>query len=198
MITADQIETWLRGIAAGVIDLTRDNESMAQATLQALRDHADPDKPLPADHLSEHFTLAEFTHSDTATAYGIDNTPTPEALDQLHETAALLEEVRAICGNQAVTISSGYRCPQLNSMIGGAANSAHLYGCAADFTIPAFGSPLEICRKLESRMDELAIDQLIYENASWVHIGRAIPPNTVPRYMALTINGGSTVHGFVA
>jgi hypothetical protein len=32
-ITLDQVQLWLEGIAAGVIDLSRDNEGMARAAL---------------------------------------------------------------------------------------------------------------------------------------------------------------------
>jgi hypothetical protein len=87
----------------------------------------------------------------------------------------------------------------LNEAIGGASNSAHLYGCAADFTIPGFGDVLDICRALKPHLRELGIDQLIDESASgasWVHVGRAIPPSTAPRYQCLTIANGATTTGF--
>ena len=35
----------------------------------------------------------------------------------------------------SITISSGYRCPSCNASVGGASNSAHLYGGACDFRI---------------------------------------------------------------
>jgi len=151
---------------------------------------------LPRGHLTPHFLLSEFITSDTAAMQGIDNTPDADEVEQLHDTAELMELVRARCGDHPVLISSGYRCPELNKAVGGASNSAHLYGCAADFTIPAFGSPLEIARAIEPHMNEWGIDQLIYE-MTWVHIGRAIPPST-PRAQCLTINSGGTFNGIVA
>jgi uncharacterized protein YcbK (DUF882 family) len=33
----------------------------------------------------------------------------------------------------------------LNAAVGGASNSAHIYGRAADFTIPAIGSVSDVC-----------------------------------------------------
>jgi zinc D-Ala-D-Ala carboxypeptidase len=188
MITRDQIEIWLKGIAQGVLVLDRDNEGMAKAALAVLAGlkPAPPPEPEPADdQLTEHFTLSELTYSDTAIMQGIDNTPPQDAIDQLAETADMLEEIRSACGNHPVTISSGYRCPELNKAVGGAANSAHLYGCAADFTIPAFGTPLAICERLQPVMEQLGIDQLIYEG-TWVHVGRPIPPSTVPRCQYFT------------
>ena len=152
---------------------------------------------VPADHLSPHFTLSEFIASDTAAMQGIDNTPDDAALGELEVTADLMELVRAACGSNPVLISSGYRCPDLNAAVGGASNSAHLYGCACDFTVPAFGTPLDICQAIEPYLAEWGVDQLIYENGSWVHIGRAIPPSE-PRAESLTINSAGTFNGIVA
>lgn len=196
-ITLDQVEIWLRGIVAGVIDLSRDNEGMAAAALRYLA--APPDVPiLEPGYLSPHFTLAEFTASNTATAQGIDNTPDEIIVDRLIDLADMMEKIRTICGSNPVTITSGYRCPELNSAIGGASNSAHLYGCACDFVIPAFGSVLDVCHAIEPHLALLGVDQLIYENASWIHIGRAIPPSTMPRLQCLTIDARGTRAGIVA
>jgi zinc D-Ala-D-Ala carboxypeptidase len=156
-----------------------------------------PQQGLPPGNLTPHFTLHEFTASDTAAMRGINNTPTPAALAQLEQTAELMELVRAKCGANPVLISSGYRCPALNSAVGGASNSAHLYGCGADFTVPAFGSVLDVCHAIEPHLAEWGVDQLIYENAAWVHIGRAIPPSTTARHQCLTINSGGTYNGIV-
>lgn len=121
--------------------------------------------------LSEHFSLAEFTNSQTATRRGIDNEPTGLVLDNLRHTAAQMEKVRALLGHPII-ISSGYRCPELNAAIGGSQTSQHMSGEAADFVSPWFGSPLEICLRLEK--SPLAFDQLIYEG-TWVHISFLAP-----------------------
>ena len=171
--------------------------SQALALVERARAMLEPED-LPGDHLSPHFTLSEFIASDTAAMQGIDNTPDAAALDQLEMTANLMELVRAICSSNPVLISSGYRCAALNSAVGGASNSAHLYGCAVDFTVPAYGSVLEVCQAIEPFLAEWGVDQLIYENESWVHIGRAIPPSTAPRCECLTINSSGTFNGIVA
>jgi len=146
--------------------------------------------------LSRHFTLDELIASDTAADQGIDNSPSWDDVVQLRELCQhTLEKVRMLCGRHPVLISSGYRCPQLNQAVGGASNSAHLYGCAADFTIPAFGSVDDICQLLQKHLVGLEIDQLINETgggARWVHVGRAIPPSTEPRYECLNITNGQT------
>jgi len=147
--------------------------------------------------LSPNFTLEELLHSDTATAEGIINRPNWDILVQLVLLANnTLEGIRAICGNNPLLISSGFRNEDLNDAVGGAQNSAHLYGCAADFTCPAFGSPIDICEAVEPYLEELEIDQLIHENGTWVHVGR-VGFGNVPRQECLTINSQGSFSGFV-
>ena len=138
--------------------------------------------------LSDHFTLAELCASQTAARLGIDNTPSPEMVDALRRTAQLLEKVRALLG-KPILVSSGYRAPLVNRAVGGAANSAHMLGCAADFSCPAFGSPLEVAREIGQ--SDIVFDQLIHEFRAWVHV--AWSPQ--PRRMVLTIDSFGTRHG---
>ncbi|MBC8641290.1 peptidase M15 [Caballeronia sp. EK] len=142
--------------------------------------------------LSTHFGLAEFTQSQTATRRGINNTPSPAAIDNLTRVAQLLESVRTLLGNQPISISSGYRSPGVNAAVGGAPNSRHLLGLAADFTCPSFGGPRDICLKIKS--SALIFDQLIFEG-TWVHIGLS-PAGEPVRQQILTahFNGGTVTY----
>jgi zinc D-Ala-D-Ala carboxypeptidase len=145
--------------------------------------------------LTEHFTLEEFTHSQTAARKNIPNAPafgSPERAN-LQRLADTMEKVRGILGDKPVLISSGYRSPKVNAAIGGSKNSAHMRGLAADFTCPGFGDPLAICEKLRPHMADLAIDQLIHEYVTWVHLGLSAG---APRQMALTIDHLGTRTGF--
>ena len=146
-------------------------------------------------HLTPHFSLDEFTHSQMAARQGINNVPAEgsHARVNLHRTAETLEKVREILEDYAINISSGYRAPKVNAMIGGAKNSAHTHGLAVDFTCPGFGTPLEICKALEPHMAELEIDQLIHEFSTWVHLGLR---DSKPRHQALTIDKKGTRPGF--
>ena len=117
--------------------------------------------------LSEHFTLAELTRSQWAARRGVDNTPPPEVLEALRDTAGRMEQVRTLLG-APVTVSSGYRSPRVNAAVGGARASAHLTGRAVDFTCPAYGTPLEVCRAIEA--SDLAFDRLIHEFGAWTHL----------------------------
>ncbi len=47
----------------------------------------------------------------------------------------MLEKLRSALGNNKITITSGYRCPEHNKAIGGARRSQHLLGKAADIKV---------------------------------------------------------------
>jgi zinc D-Ala-D-Ala carboxypeptidase len=150
---------------------------------------------MPTTMLSEHFSLQEMIYSQTASRMGLDNTPTPEAHEHLYELAAVMETVRTLCGSNPVNITSGYRAPAVNTACGGSSTSAHMSGLAADFIIPAFGTPHEICLRLEPYLAELGVDQLIWEYQDWVHLAIAIPAGEA-RCECLTIDSAGTRTGF--
>lgn len=75
--------------------------------------------------LSEHFDRAEF-----ACHCGKCNQSTADA-----ELIRVLENVRGLLGGRPVTILSGHRCLFHNQAVGGARNSYHLLGKAADIMI---------------------------------------------------------------
>jgi hypothetical protein len=145
--------------------------------------------------ISPHFTLEEFTHSQTAARRGIDNTPKGQDLENVRKTSAVMEKVRTILGDHPILVSSGFRNQWVNSAVGGAKNSAHVHGLACDFTCPGFGTPIQICEKLKPHMVELGVDQLIHEYTTWVHLGLAAAGYDA-RHEALTIDTGGTRHGF--
>ena len=144
-------------------------------------------------NLSPHFSLAELVASQVATRKGIDNAPTPAIVTNLTRLAALLEQVRALVG-APIAISSGYRSPALNKAVGGAGNSAHVLGLAADISTAKL-TPKALA--LLIRQSDIAFDQLIYEG-TWVHIGLSAG---APRRQVLTAKfaggGVSYVAGIV-
>lgn len=141
--------------------------------------------------LSPHFTVAELTRSDYAARKGIDNSPTVEVLANLQMLASGLERVRNLLA-VPVVVSSGYRCPKLNSAIGGSRNSAHMSGLAADFAAPQYGSPKEVAERIVDFADEIGFDQLILEFPpdGWVHIAFSDEPRG--SVLTATTQGGGT------
>jgi hypothetical protein len=133
-----------------------------------------------APRLSRYYTLARLVHSDTARERGIDNAPPPELIPNLRLLARGLDRIRLLLGHP-LDISSGYRSPTLNAAVGGARNSQHSQGLAADFTCPGFGPPLAVARAL--RDSGIAFDTLIYEFEEWIHVSFT----ATPRRRVLTI-----------
>ena len=140
-------------------------------------------------NLSTHFTLAEFTNSQTAARLGIDNTPPLDVIEALKYTAQGLEGIRILLGSPVI-ISSGYRCLTLNQAIGSKDTSQHVKGEAADIIAPAYGAP----RTVMDRIVDVGLDydQCILEHANkgngWVHISFT----RRPRHQALVIDDTGT------
>lgn len=135
--------------------------------------------------LSKNFSLSEFTLSETAERHGIPNTPDAHILDNLQRLADTLEQVRFHL-EQPVHITSGYRSAELNKMVGGSTNSAHMYGLAADFICHTL-DPTEICRRVAKT--NIAFDQMIHEY-KWVHFAIAAPGKAPRRQLLRKTNDG--------
>ena len=135
--------------------------------------------------LTPHFTLEEFTFSQTATRKGIDNTPHEGILDNLCILANGMEDVRNLL-NAPIYVSSGYRCPELNDLLGSKRTSQHTQGLACDFTSNAYGTPSDVVFAIVS--SNIPYDQVILEYDRWVHIS-FVEDGGTPRKQALIING---------
>ena len=124
-------------------------------------------------NLTENFSLNELTKSQTAERKGIDNTPSTEHQENLKRLCeTILQRIRDHFG-QVVSVSSGYRSPELCVAIGSSTQSQHAKGQASDFEI--FGiSNKELADYIDENLD---YDQLILEywkgedepNSGWVH-----------------------------
>lgn len=121
--------------------------------------------------LTPHFTLEELTASQAASRRGIANTPGQKERYNLDVLACLLEGVRRVAG-VPITVSSGYRSPEVNKLVGGAPNSAHVRGLAADINAAGM-SPRTLARLIYD--SPLQFDQVIFEG-TWVHIALAEGP----------------------
>lgn len=116
--------------------------------------------------LTKHFELWEFEASETAARKGIDNTIPAELIGNVTRLAIFLEKIRTLL-KAPIIISSGYRCPELNSIIGGSKTSQHMQALAVDFRVPGY-SVHEVCEIIAE--SKLEYDQLINEFNSWIHL----------------------------
>ena len=139
--------------------------------------------------LSENFTFAEFTASDTAARRGIDNTLPGGLIPTAQATAQMLERIRAALGGLPIIITSGYRCQALNAAIGSARSSDHVKAMAIDFKCPGFGLPYDVAKRLSGHIGALGIGALIHEYGQWIHVSTRIPEKAINRVITISAAG---------
>ena len=113
----------------------------------------------------KYFTITELTK----TATGLPNTP-PEAyrLNLINLVDKVLDSAREAL-KMPITVSSGYRSSEVNRRAGGATNSQHLYGEAADVKCA------DNKRLFDWIVKNVPFDQIIWEfgnelQPQWVHV----------------------------
>ena len=143
--------------------------------------------------LTPNFSVRELTKSQTAERKGIDNTPTEEHLENLKVLCEnILQPTRDEWG--VVSISSGYRSPELCVAIGSSEKSQHARGQAADFE----------CYGVDNRelfdwiTQNLDFDQAILEfydgdaNSGWLHVSYNEEGNRKQTLRAFRNDAGKT------
>ena len=126
--------------------------------------------------LSKYFSLKEMTASETARRRGLRNEPkeTEYQYKNLLKTCAYLDVIREHVG-APISVSSGLRMPDVNKAVGGAVNSAHVHGSAADISCASL-TDIELFKKIMELKGEIPFDQVILEYpergaGAWVHVG---------------------------
>ena len=134
--------------------------------------------------LSQHFTLGELCKTSAKTADG--NIPSHVHIENLKRVCGWLERLRQRYNlkkkkkiknknEEPIVINSGYRSPQVNKAVGGAANSNHLTGCAVDIRCLGIEQALRYAVILLDIADEgrEAFDELLLERSPrgtyWLH-----------------------------
>jgi zinc D-Ala-D-Ala carboxypeptidase len=133
--------------------------------------------------LTKNFSLQEFTR----TSRKVDNTPNEQETENIRLLCEkVLQPIRDKFGY--VSITSGYRSPTLNRLIGGSASSEHCKGMAVDFKVEDMKGCFKwIQQNLEYR-------QLINEfNLSWIHISYN-PKDLKKQVLYAVKEGGKTVY----
>ena len=128
--------------------------------------------------LSQNFTLAELIKSQTAERKSINNNPNEDNIENLQRLCEhVLQPVRDHFG-KVVSVSSGFRSPELCVAIGSSTTSQHASGQAADFEIYGVSNK-ELADYIADNLD---FDQLILEfhnpeepNSGWIHCSYKSP-----------------------
>ena len=144
-------------------------------------------------NLSLTFSLKELTASQTAERKGINNTPTEEHIENLKLLCEnILQPTRDEWG--IISVSSGYRSPELCLAIGSSERSQHARGQAADFE----------CHRVDNKMlfewitNELDYDQAILEfyngtpDSGWIHVSYNKDGNRKQKLRAFRNDAGKT------
>ena len=126
--------------------------------------------------LSQHFTLGEMCK----TSAKIENVPNEAQVANIRRLTRWLEMLRDEWnrrygeGDDPIIINSGYRSEAVNKAVGGAPNSNHLTGCAADIRCYGIEQALRYATILLDISDESKeeFDELLIEKSAksiWVH-----------------------------
>lgn len=141
----------------------------------------------------KYFTLEELTASPTARRLGIRNTPSESCVAALRLLVEnVLDPLREAWG-APIVVTSGYRSTKLNTVVGGARNSQHVLGQAADIrTLSDRPGDNRRLRDLLVALN-LPFDQLIDEySCDWLHVSHRADGNR-GQVLSATRKNGKTI-----
>ncbi|MER6627979.1 D-Ala-D-Ala carboxypeptidase family metallohydrolase [Streptomyces sp. NPDC000987] len=121
-----------------------------------------------SDGSTAHFDFSEFTSHDGAGFSG-GNVSSTQVKENVRRLMYKLEALRKKAGGRSVTINSGFRSVSYNSSVGGASNSMHTYGVAADVVVSGL-STLSVYRIAET----CGFSGLETYSVSWQHVDSRI------------------------
>ena len=120
----------------------------------------------------KYFSIDEMVRSATAKKYGIDNRPSQDILNNLVLfIEKVLDPIREDWGG-SISVSSGYRCPELNNAVGGVKTSGHQYGYCADLQVKGDLRKFSCFVKDWMKEHQMKWDELIWEKSggvTWLH-----------------------------
>lgn len=142
----------------------------------------------PGSRISSHLSWAEATTTQHRKFMAEQANPPPLVRANLRRLALdIFEPAREITGPLLVT--SGYRCPTLNKIIGGSKTSAHPEGRALD-VIPMQLEVHDAFKRLAA--SAVPFDQLIFEQVggvAWIHMGGARHAEEPRRQRLMSFDG---------
>jgi zinc D-Ala-D-Ala carboxypeptidase len=147
--------------------------------------------------LSEHLDLFSMCQSETAEQLGIHNVPNdPTVIENLKLLCLNVLNPAIVHFDLPLCVTSGYRCPELNSEVGGLVDSQHLFGQAADILMGGLRND-ELAKWIIGNTD---FDEVILEKFDpnsgeygWVHVSYSKDNN---RKRVTTFDGTKFHEGF--
>ncbi|MFJ8795425.1 D-Ala-D-Ala carboxypeptidase family metallohydrolase [Streptomyces sp. NPDC102462] len=117
-----------------------------------------------ADGSTAHFEWSEFQSKD-GSGFSNGKVGAAQVKENVRRLMYKLEAVRKKAGNSAITINSGFRSVAHNASVGGASNSMHVYGVAADIVVTGH-TTLQVYRIAET----CGFSGLEAYTHSWQHV----------------------------
>ena len=116
----------------------------------------------------KYFSISEMLKSNTAIKQRLWNGAPKEAEENLRALVdEVLDPLREAYG-RPIRVNSGYRCPRLNTLVGGTPNSQHMRGEAADIQ-PVVGNEADLPELARILIENGKFDQLI-TYPSFLHV----------------------------
>lgn len=125
------------------------------------------------EQFTKNFSYDELIASATAKRLGLDNTPNEQEKEKLRKLAEdVLQPIRD-AWRSPIVVNSGYRAEAVNKAVGGAKNSQHRLGEAADISIGGKERNKKLFNFINKLIQKgtIKVGQLIDEyNYSWIHV----------------------------
>ena len=138
--------------------------------------------------LTEHFSFEELVNTSHDELLESNRAIAESYMKQLKYVAGTLEEIRAVLG-VPLKVTSGFRSPQLNKLVGGSPTSGHTKGLCAD-VIPLGVNVVEAQKKIIANKDKCpSLKKCILEivkGSEWLHIETKTEANQPTQFFATT------------
>ncbi|MFF3607877.1 D-Ala-D-Ala carboxypeptidase family metallohydrolase [Streptomyces sp. NPDC002463] len=117
-----------------------------------------------SDGSTAHFDFSEFESKD-GSGFSGGKVGATTVKENVRRNMYKLEALRKKCGDLAVTVNSGFRSISHNASVGGAANSMHLYGIAADVAVSGLST-----KTVYQKAETCGYSGLETYTVSWQHV----------------------------
>lgn len=127
--------------------------------------------------LATNFTYEEMTRTNHRSLLEQNQSEAKNHCEALFAITALLQKIRNHF-KAPVMVHSGFRCPDLNTAVGGSSTSQHMKGEAADFHVVGVDHQEVfdwICQDSGILFGQLILEGIVANQPSWIHISLGVP-----------------------